>query len=960
MNPPAPLPDKITPDDPRLTAFALGELSGTEHAKLAAAVAADSALAAEVTNIRTLAGQMQAALAAEPAVSLPALSLPEVSPSKGSNSPAPAAAPQAHAAIISGKEWRKPDEALTREAQRRAKNILRFPVFYWLATAAAACFALLVWVKNPSAPAAPEKVAASRPQSAPATVETQVAVTPEPAPVQSPPNPSGPLLPPAPQVARVEPSPAPAAPTTSNGIDQPRYQPGVTVAADGIAALKDAVSTARPAAPVAPTPPSLTSVSSSSYDDARIITGGGGPVAGQSADRLDLPKTTAGTVTLAGGNTNTGGVGTLAPGAGAAPGVGGRATRGAGAGAAAGGRGGRGGAGGAVGGQASQGLAGNNFGGGFGPGAGAPAGSAGRGGGGGRRAAGAVTVTANAPVVVRVGYDPDAGYRYPLPAPDVIIRRPQPPTPAPREAGGEQYARLRDNPFTDPAREPFSTFSADVDTASYANIRRFLQGQNRLPPPDAVRIEEMVNYFPYTSSVSTTLPFRGDLSVGGGVLNRSAVSPPPPAPFTTAIESAPAPWLPSHRLVRVTLKARDVTPEQRGRANLVFLLDVSGSMDAANKLPLVKESMRLLLSRLRPDDRVAIVTYANGSGVALPPTPVERRTAILDAIDGLHAEGGTNGAAGIQLAYQVAQENLNKEGVNRVILCTDGDFNVGATGAALTQMVTERARGGVFLSVLGFGMNNLNDATLEQLADRGNGHYGYIDTRAEAQKLLVDQLSGTLVNMAKDVKFQVEFNPSRVAAYRLIGYEDRLLAAQDFNNDRVDAGEIGAGHTVTALYEIVPPGADYGYPTTPGTDAPRYTETTVPTRPADAPRPAAGANSPELLTVKVRYKQPTSDVSEKLEFPYTDSGVRFEQASADLRFAAAVAGFGMVLRESPYRGGTTLTDVLAWAEGALGQDPGGLRAEFTELVRRARELRREPVTGQPRPLNTPGVDAPRY
>lgn len=915
MNPNSSSPEKITPDDPRLTAFALGELPPAEHAALAAAVAADPALAAEVETIRALASDMVATLAAEPVVS----------PSTRST-PAAASATKADAAIVADKEWCNPDNATARVAKGK---LLRFPAFYWLATATAACFALVVMIKNPSAPTfTPPHTGPAKESTTPSPAATTVVE------------------------AKVD------APQTRPDVDAPKYQTPVALTravptntneladAPGARGASGAVASGVPARPAGPAATTPTTPAPPTVPADKIALGSSAVLGGTA----ELTKSTAGTITVSGVNSFTGGtrLGT----SGAAPVDGAPVARGGA------GRGGRGGGGG---GAAPQGR-GAALGAGVSESFGNPGyigGTTGslpaRGGRAGGQVGGAgfgliisgggLTVQSPATVVVNVSHDADSSYRYPLPAPDVIIRRPQPPPPAPRESGGERYARLRDNPFTDPAREPFSTFSADVDTASYANIRRFLQGQNRLPPPDAVRIEEMVNYFAYSPAASTA-------PAGGNA--RSAA-----APFTTSIESVQAPWLPSHRLVRVTLKARDVAPAQRGPANLVFLLDVSGSMDAANKLPLVKESMRLLLSRLRPDDRVAIVTYANGSGVALPSTPVERRTVILDAIDSLRAEGGTNGAAGIQLAYQVAQENLNREGVNRVILCTDGDFNVGATGGALTQMVVERARGGVFLSVLGFGMGNLNDATLEQLADRGNGHYGYIDTRAEAQKLLVDQLSGTLVNVAKDVKFQVEFNPARVAAYRLIGYEDRLLAAQDFNNDRVDAGEVGAGHTVTVLYEIVPPGADYGYATTPGTDAPRYTETTVPTRPADAPRPTAGANSPELLTVKVRYKQPTSDVSEKLEFPYTDGGARFEQASTDLRFASAVAGFGMVLRESPYRGGTTLTDVLAWAEGALGEDPGSLRAEFTELVRRARDLRREPI-GQPRPLNAPGVDAPRY
>ena len=543
--------------------------------------------------------------------------------------------------------------------------------------------------------------------------------------------------------------------------------------------------------------------------------------------------------------------------------------------------------------------------------------------------------------------EPDLGwgYRYPTLPPDTMVIRRRPPPPAPYASSGEGYLHLQDNAFTDPAQTPLSTFALDVDTASYANLRRFLTG-GRLPPPDAVRVEELVNYFPYDYA---RLPAA------------KPVGPAPAtAPFWVNLEATSAPWSPSHRLVRVALKARDVSTAERGAANLVFLLDVSGSMNQANKLPLVKESLRLLLARLRPDDRVAIVTYANGSGVALPPTPVAQRDTILNAVDALNAGGGTNGGAGIQLAYQVAHENLNREGVNRIILCTDGDFNVGLTGSQLLGMVAEQASGGVSLTVLGFGTGNLKDNMLEQLAGKGRGDFGYIDTRAEAQKLFVEQIGGTLVTVARDVKIQVEFNPSRVAAYRLLGYEDRLLAASDFNNDRVAAGDIGAGHTVTALYEIVPVGADYGYPSAPGVDPLRYTETAPATR-ADPGRPAAGANSNELMTVKVRYKLPGADVSQRMDFPFVDRGAKFEEADAEFQFAAAVAGFGLVLRDSPYRGGATAGDVLAWAARGAADDPAGHRAEFMDLVRRARDLRHEPVGAvAPDRVAAPGVDPPRY
>ncbi len=458
-------------------------------------------------------------------------------------------------------------------------------------------------------------------------------------------------------------------------------------------------------------------------------------------------------------------------------------------------------------------------------------------------------------------------------------------------ANTEAYAYVRDNDFVGAAENLLSTFSVDVDTASYANLRRFIQG-GRLPPSDAVRVEELVNYFPYHYS-----PPGGD------------------GPFAASMEVADAPWAPTHRLVRIGLKGREVSTATRAAANLVFLIDVSGSMNEPTKLPLVKEAMRLLVGKLRPDDRVAIVVYAGASGLALPSTPVAKAPEILGALDALTPGGATNGALGLQLAYDIAKANFVPSGVNRVILCTDGDFNVGVTSEGeLTRLIQEKAKSGVFLTALGFGMGNYKDATLERLADQGNGNYGYIDTRREAEKLLVEQVNGTLVTIAKDVKLQVEFNPAQVASYRLIGYEDRLLKKEDFNNDAVDAGEIGAGHTVTALYEIVP--SENSKPETRN------------------PKPAA------LLTLKVRYKEPAGTVSLKREFPLTDDGARFAAASADFKFAAAVAEFGMILRDSPHKGTGTLDQVIAWAEAGTDSDAGGYRGEFVELVRQAEVLMR--------------------
>jgi Ca-activated chloride channel family protein len=476
-------------------------------------------------------------------------------------------------------------------------------------------------------------------------------------------------------------------------------------------------------------------------------------------------------------------------------------------------------------------------------------------------------------------------------------------------ADSEAYGYHKDNGYLRVADQPLSTFSIDVDTASYANVRRFL-GEHQRPPVDAVRVEELVNYFPYDYT-----PPAGD------------------QPFAANLEVAAAPWAPEHRLVRIGLKGREISEAQRPAANLVFLLDVSGSMNEPNKLPLVKQSLRLLVEKLRPDDRVAIAVYAGASGLALPSTSAREKAKILDAIDQLDADGSTNGAMGIQLAYDIAKANFVAGGVNRVILATDGDFNVGTTSEGeLVRLIEEKAKSGVFLSVLGFGMGNLKDSTLEQLADKGNGNYAYIDSLAEAKKTLVEQAGGTLVTIAKDVKIQVEFNPAQVQAYRLIGYENRLLAKEDFNNDKVDAGEIGAGHTVTALYEVVPVGA--AAPSdTPAVDGLKYQTVKA----ADARQsPVSG----ELLTVKIAYKEPTGDVSSKLEFPLIDQGAAFADASGDFKFAAAVAGFGMALRDSPYKGQLTLANVLEWGRAGLGQDVGGYRSQFLTLVNAADLLMR--------------------
>ncbi len=480
----------------------------------------------------------------------------------------------------------------------------------------------------------------------------------------------------------------------------------------------------------------------------------------------------------------------------------------------------------------------------------------------------------------------------------------------------ESYARIHDNPFLDSKTNPLSTFSIDVDTGSYSNVRRFLT-VNQLPPPDAVRIEELLNYFSYDYAPPT-----GE------------------HPFAAHVEVASAPWMPAHRLVRVGIKGKVVTREQRPAANLVFLIDVSGSMSSDNKLPLVKKALKLLVEQLDEKDRVSLVVYAGASGLVLDTTPAYQKETILTAIDRLQSGGSTNGGAGIQLAYAKATEAFIKEGVNRVILATDGDFNVGVTNQGeLTRLIEKEAKSGVFLSVLGFGMGNLKDATLEQLADKGNGTYGYIDTFAEARKVFVEQVNGTLVTIAKDVKIQIEFNPAQVASYRLIGYENRLLRKEDFNDDTKDAGEIGAGHTVTALYEVVPVGVNTrpANPATPAVDPLKYQTPAATPMPVEK-LPDAATAFDELLTLKLRYKQPDGDKSALVETPVKDSKTSFEQASGDLRFAASVAAFGMRLRGSEHAGDISWTQIIDFARRATGEDANGYRHEFVTLAEQAAKL----------------------
>jgi Ca-activated chloride channel family protein len=468
----------------------------------------------------------------------------------------------------------------------------------------------------------------------------------------------------------------------------------------------------------------------------------------------------------------------------------------------------------------------------------------------------------------------------------------------------EGYDAIDENPFLLTSDRPLSTFSVDVDRASYSNIRRFLNS-GKAPPKDAVRIEEMVNYFPY-----------------------SYPSPSQSEPVSIVTGLGNAPWNRSHRLLAIGLKARPISLGDLPANNLVFLIDVSGSMETDDKLPLVKSAFELLVNQLRPQDRVSIVVYAGNAGLVLPSTSGSEKSAILDAIARLEAGGSTAGGAGIRLAYDVAQKNFIRGGNNRVILATDGDFNVGVSSdAEMVRLIEERRASGVFLTALGFGTGNLKDSKMEKLADHGNGHYAYVDNLLEAKKVFVRELGGTLRTVAKDVKLQLEFNPARVAAYRLIGYEDRLLSDADFANDAKDAGDMGAGHTVTALYEVIPAGA--------GNDAdlPEATRLRY-----QRMRPELSSDrSKELVTLKLRYKEPDASRSSMITRVVVDGP---DAQTQDFRFASAVAEFGLLLRESKYRKNASYRDVIETAGQTLGDDQDGLRSEFIDLVKKASALQR--------------------
>ena len=469
----------------------------------------------------------------------------------------------------------------------------------------------------------------------------------------------------------------------------------------------------------------------------------------------------------------------------------------------------------------------------------------------------------------------------------------------------EEYGRIDENEFLAVADNPLSTFSVDVDRAAYSNVRRFLRDGQR-PPRDAVRIEEMVNYFTY------------DYPEPSGA-----------QPFSVTTEVAACPWNERHRVLMVGLQGRRMKTADLPANNLVFLIDVSGSMMEADKLPLVKEGLELLVNQLRPKDRVAIVVYAGNAGLVLPSTPGSDKGTILSAIQSLEAGGSTAGGAGIKLAYEVAKDNFLDGGNNRVILATDGDFNVGASSdGELEQLIESKRRDRIFLTVLGFGTGNIKDSKMELLADKGNGNYAYVDSLAEARKVLVSEMGATLFTIAKDVKLQIEFNPAKVASYRLIGYENRLLRKEDFNNDAKDAGDIGAGHSVTALYELVPPGTDA---VTSGVDPLKYQTTHV------------TVASPELLTLKLRYKEPEGDTSKLLTYTVSDSNASAMASSENLRFASAVAEFGMLLRDSKHKGDASYDEVRPLASKSIGRDYEGYRRDFLTMIGAAQGLASDTV-----------------
>lgn len=464
----------------------------------------------------------------------------------------------------------------------------------------------------------------------------------------------------------------------------------------------------------------------------------------------------------------------------------------------------------------------------------------------------------------------------------------------------EEYSKINDNVFLSPGTNPLSTFSIDVDAASYANVRRFLNS-GRLPYKDAVRIEELINYFNYDYE-----------------------DPKGEHPFSVMTEVSQAPWNPDHKLVHIGLQGKKLNYEEMKPSNLVFLVDVSGSMRSPNKLSLLKSAFKLLVKNLDDRDRIAIVAYAGAAGLVLPSTPAKERSTILSALDKLEAGGSTAGGAGIKLAYKVAKENLIEDGNNRVILATDGDFNVGVSSTSeLVRTIEEKRNDGIFLTICGFGMGNYKDGRMESISNAGNGNYFYIDNIMEANKVFVKEMRATLFTIAKDVKIQVEFNPAKVQAYRLIGYENRMLKSEDFNDDKKDAGELGAGHTVTALYEIIPVGVKSDF--IKSVDELKYQKGQITNQ----------AGSDELMTVKLRYKRPKEDTSQLLSIVIKDKATKLAKSSNNFKFSAAVAEFGMLLRDSEFKGQASYEHALKLAKEGKGEDLEGYRSEFVQLVKKA-------------------------
>ena len=472
------------------------------------------------------------------------------------------------------------------------------------------------------------------------------------------------------------------------------------------------------------------------------------------------------------------------------------------------------------------------------------------------------------------------------------------------ELDREGYDYITENSFRKVNDDPLSTFSIDVDAASYSNMRRFLN-DGQLPPAGAIRIEEMVNYFKY----EYPQPKAGD-------------------PFSVNTEISECPWNKTHRLAMIGLQGKIIPQENLPSGNIVFLIDVSGSMYSADKLPLLKQSLKLLVDQLREKDKVSLCVYAGNAGLVLPPTNGLQKQKIKDAIDALEAGGSTAGGAGIQLAYKTAKESFIKGGNNRVILCTDGDFNIGiSSDDELERMIEKERESGVFLTVLGFGTGNYQDAKMQKLADKGNGNHAYIDQLSEARKVLVSEFGGTLFTIAKDVKLQIEFNPLLVQGYRLIGYENRMLNKEDFNDDKKDAGDMGSGHTVTALYEIIPVG-----------QASEFLKKVDTLKYQRKEKFSASSFSNELMTVKLRYKEPDGNTSKLMEVPVRDERKEIQNTSANYRFASAVAEFGMLLRSSSFKQQSSYKNVLSLAGNAMGTDAEGYRKEFVQLVQRASSL----------------------